>query len=81
MRGPLRARLRGVAGLAVSCVLGAVAILAVNMAVVGGAMYAEGLAGGGTAPEASKVSESIVERDGAYAVPPDMEQALRGNDS
>ena len=35
MRGPLRARLRGVAGLAASCVLGAVAILAVNMAVVG----------------------------------------------
>jgi|GEM_PF-104421 signal transduction histidine kinase len=81
MRGPLRARLRGVAGLAASCVLGAVAILAVNMAVVGAAMYAEGLAGGGTAPEASKVSESIVERDGAYAVPPDMEQALRDNDS
>lgn len=81
MRRPLSVRLRGIAGAAACCILGAVAILLVNMAVVGAAMYAEGLRGGGAAPEASKVSESIVEREGTYSLPTDMEQTLRDHGS
>ncbi len=81
MRGPARTRLRDGAGLAASCILGAVAILVVNIVVVASAVFTAGLNDSGADPEASKVSESIVEHDGAYAIPADMGQALRDNGS
>ncbi len=82
MRELARVRLRGGLGVVASCILGAAAILVVNIVIVGVVVFATGLRGGSdTAPEASKVSESLTERDGTYALSTDVERALRDHGS
>lgn len=78
MRGLAHARVRGGLGIVASCVVGAAAILAVNVLIMGLSLVASDFADAkGVGPEAEEVSRALTGQDGSYALSADVTQALR----